>query len=76
MEFEWDERKAVTNVKKHGVSFHEAGTAEIRWPSPSMIPNIQRLNIDFLHSGYLSPIVSWPWRTPTEVGKYESSARV
>jgi len=26
MEFEWDERKAVTNVKKHGVSFHEAGT--------------------------------------------------
>jgi len=26
MEFEWDERKAATNVKKHGVSFHEAGT--------------------------------------------------
>lgn len=26
MEFEWDERKAKTNLKKHGVSFHEAGT--------------------------------------------------
>ncbi len=26
MEFEWDERKAATNLKKHGVSFHEAGT--------------------------------------------------
>ena len=26
MEFAWDERKAETNLKKHGVSFHEAGT--------------------------------------------------
>jgi uncharacterized protein len=26
MEFEWDEFKAVTNVKKHGVSFGEAKT--------------------------------------------------
>lgn len=26
MEFEWDDRKAATNLKKHGVSFHEAGT--------------------------------------------------
>lgn len=26
MEFEWDEQKAATNLKKHGVSFHEAGT--------------------------------------------------
>jgi len=26
MEFEWDEGKAAANVKKHGVSFHEAGT--------------------------------------------------
>jgi hypothetical protein len=26
MEFEWDERKAETNTKKHGVSFHEAAT--------------------------------------------------
>jgi len=26
MDFEWDERKAATNLKKHGVSFHEAGT--------------------------------------------------
>ena len=26
MEFEWDERKAATNAKKHSVSFHEAGT--------------------------------------------------
>lgn len=26
MEFEWDERKAEKNLKKHAVSFHEAGT--------------------------------------------------
>jgi len=26
MEFEWDERKATANIKKHDVSFHEAGT--------------------------------------------------
>lgn len=26
MEFEWDERKARANGKKHGVSFHEAAT--------------------------------------------------
>ena len=26
MDFDWDERKAATNLKKHGVSFHEAGT--------------------------------------------------
>lgn len=26
MEFEWDEQKAAKNAKKHGVSFHEAGT--------------------------------------------------
>lgn len=24
MDFEWDERKAVANERKHGVSFHEA----------------------------------------------------
>ncbi|WP_449420362.1 BrnT family toxin [Phormidium nigroviride] len=26
MEFEWDESKAATNLKKHGVSFEEAKT--------------------------------------------------
>jgi uncharacterized DUF497 family protein len=26
MEFEWDESKAVANLKKHGVSFEEART--------------------------------------------------
>ncbi len=26
MRFEWDERKAAANEKKHGVSFHEAAT--------------------------------------------------
>ena len=26
MEFEWDPRKAESNLKKHGVSFTEAGT--------------------------------------------------
>jgi len=26
MQFEWDDWKAAANLKKHGVSFHEAGT--------------------------------------------------
>lgn len=26
MEFEWDSRKSVDNLKKHGISFHEAST--------------------------------------------------
>jgi uncharacterized DUF497 family protein len=26
LEFEWDDRKAKENLRKHGVSFHEAGT--------------------------------------------------
>ena len=26
MEFEWDPRKAAQNLRKHGVSFHEAAT--------------------------------------------------
>jgi uncharacterized protein len=26
MEFEWDEKKAVANERKHGISFHEAAT--------------------------------------------------
>ncbi|MBU1356383.1 MAG: BrnT family toxin [Candidatus Edwardsbacteria bacterium] len=27
MIFEWDARKAASNIKKHGVAFHEAATA-------------------------------------------------
>jgi hypothetical protein len=39
MEFEWDERKARANVKKHGVSFHDAATVfgdplAITFPDP------------------------------------------
>jgi hypothetical protein len=26
MEFEWDQNKAIKNIKKHGVSFYEAAT--------------------------------------------------
>ncbi len=26
IEFEWDPRKAAANLRKHGVSFHEAAT--------------------------------------------------
>jgi len=25
--FEWDEKKAIANIKKHGISFEEASTA-------------------------------------------------
>ena len=39
MEFEWDERKAASNLRKHGISFHEAGTVfddplAITYPDP------------------------------------------
>jgi uncharacterized DUF497 family protein len=39
MEFEWDERKARANIKKHGVSFHDAATVfgdplAITFPDP------------------------------------------
>lgn len=39
MEFEWDERKARANVKKHSVSFHDAATVfgdplAITFPDP------------------------------------------
>ena len=27
MEFEWDKKKAAENIRKHGLSFHEAATA-------------------------------------------------
>lgn len=27
MEFEWDPEKAASNLRRHGVSFHEAATA-------------------------------------------------
>ena len=39
MEFEWDERKARANIRKHGVSFHDAATVfgnplAITFPDP------------------------------------------
>jgi hypothetical protein len=39
MKFEWDEQKAATNTRKHGVSFHEAATVfgdpvAITFPDP------------------------------------------
>jgi uncharacterized DUF497 family protein len=48
MEFEWDERKARTNIKKHGVSFHEAATVfgdplAITFPDPDHSEEEDRL---------------------------------
>lgn len=39
MEFEWDSKKAVANLAKHGVAFHEAATVfgdplAITYPDP------------------------------------------
>ena len=39
MNFEWDSRKAARNIRKHGVSFHEAATVfgdplSITYPDP------------------------------------------
>ena len=47
MEFDWDERKAVTNERKHGVSFHEAATVfgdplAITFADPEHSQNEQR----------------------------------
>ena len=48
MEFEWDDKKEVKNEKKHGVSFHEAGTVfgdplAITFEDPDHSANEQRL---------------------------------
>jgi hypothetical protein len=32
--FEWDDEKARTNLRKHGVSFREAATAFSEWGAP------------------------------------------
>ncbi len=47
MEFEWDERKAAANRRKHGVSFHEAATVfgdplAITFPDPDHSETEQR----------------------------------
>jgi uncharacterized protein len=47
MEFEWDERKARANIKKHGVSFHEAATVfgdplAITFPDPDHLEEEDR----------------------------------
>jgi uncharacterized protein len=47
MEFEWNERKSALNLKKHGVSFHEAGTVfgdpiAITFPDPGHSESEQR----------------------------------
>ena len=47
MEFEWDERKAATNKRKHGISFHEAATVfgdplAITFPDPDHSEGEQR----------------------------------
>lgn len=36
MKFEWDERKAATNLRKHGVSFDEAMTVFEDWESTTI----------------------------------------
>lgn len=33
MKFEWDDKKATTNLKKHGISFEEASTVFGDWLS-------------------------------------------
>ncbi len=47
MEFEWDDRKAATNARKHGVSFQEASTVfgdslAITFPDPDHSENEHR----------------------------------
>ena len=43
MEFEWDPQKAVTNFKKHGVSFDEASLAFF---DPNAVELSDELNAD------------------------------
>lgn len=43
LHFEWDDRKAAANAKKHGVSFDEAkSVSSTSAPSLSTIPIIQK----------------------------------
>ncbi|MDP2026122.1 BrnT family toxin [Sulfuriferula sp.] len=43
MNFNWDPAKAAANLRKHGVSFHEAGSVffATHWLSLMQIPTIQ-----------------------------------
>ena len=48
MEFDWDDSKAETNKKKHGVSFAEAATA---FQDPNVL---EALDEDHIIRGYTS----------------------
>ncbi|GEM_PF-3308682 len=52
MEFEWDPDKAEINVRKHGISFAEAGTVlETALPLRSLIQITLRLKTGTLQLG-------------------------
>jgi uncharacterized DUF497 family protein len=59
MEFEWDPKKALRNLRKHKASFHEAATIfadGLRFP----IPIIPSTNTDTsLSAGQVSGGCSW-----------------
>lgn len=77
MEFEWNEKRAASNLKKHGMSFHEAGTVfgdpmAITFHDPGHSEDERR----FLTFGCRWQAVTWLWHTPSGVIWCESSVRV
>lgn len=58
MRFEWDEQKAKSNLRKHGVTFDEAATVFYDFA--------MKLRLDFAHSDnesrYLAPGISYRGR--------------
>lgn len=47
-QFEWDESKAETNLRKHGVSFREAGTV-FSDPMATTVPDPKHSNSETRH---------------------------
>ena len=87
MELEWDERKAVVNLRKHGVDFADAATVlhdDLAITIPDEQPNEERfvtIGVDALGRVL---VVVYTWRedririiparaaTPRERGQYEA----
>ncbi len=81
MEFEWDPRKAEINLRKHGVSFTEAGTIfgdelAITVPDPDHSDNEDRrrlLIVSHTDRGDKIRIISARELTKTERKEYEET---
>ena len=77
MDLEWDPDKAASNLAKHGVSFHEAGTVfsdplAITYYDPDHSDDEDR----YLSLAYRKPAMRSWFRTPIVSLGFESLVRV